>query len=388
MNKMAEAYFPQEVLAEIFKRLPVKSLLRFRSVSKSWCSLISNPQFIALHRNYNMNNPCILVNYYPAELYTMHYDNDAFELCAEVEYPFRRLSRYYQILGSCNGLICVGSKLDSLASDLFIWNPSIRKFLTLPTPAITFKSCGSHRMIIGFGFDSKTNDYKVLRMPYVPGRTGLSKVPSEVELYKVELYKLSTGTWTGINAGAPQYEIFNSFASQATLNTVVYWAAFGLTKTGGFFNVIVAFDFSDEVFKEMSVPNTLVNKGPLTISIAACGELLSLFHYHQSSSNGCYSVWVMEKYGVDNSWTKLFNIEIDPFQGVTQMFGIRKNRDLLMVTSDGKLVSYDPHAEQAQDLGIRRGGTYLSANPYIESLNLLDRAHGVLGYDSIPRQGE
>ncbi|KAJ0818201.1 putative F-box domain-containing protein [Helianthus annuus] len=41
---------PFEIQEEIIKRLPVKSLIRFRSVSKSWKSLIDSSNFITHYR--------------------------------------------------------------------------------------------------------------------------------------------------------------------------------------------------------------------------------------------------------------------------------------------------------------------------------------------------
>ncbi|KAM7460964.1 hypothetical protein LguiA_029085 [Lonicera macranthoides] len=41
---------PQEIVFEILKELPVKTLVRFRAVSKLWCSIIDNPVFVDSHR--------------------------------------------------------------------------------------------------------------------------------------------------------------------------------------------------------------------------------------------------------------------------------------------------------------------------------------------------
>ena len=43
--------FPPEILVEIFHRLPLKSLVKFTSVSKSWYSLITDNTFIFDHLN-------------------------------------------------------------------------------------------------------------------------------------------------------------------------------------------------------------------------------------------------------------------------------------------------------------------------------------------------
>ncbi|CAN6252740.1 unnamed protein product [Urochloa humidicola] len=40
---------PDEMLTEVFLRLPVKSILRFRAVCRSWAAVLSSEEFCGLH---------------------------------------------------------------------------------------------------------------------------------------------------------------------------------------------------------------------------------------------------------------------------------------------------------------------------------------------------
>ncbi|KAL2562690.1 hypothetical protein AAZV13_20G151400 [Glycine max] len=42
-------FFPDEILVEIFRRLPSKSIVRCSAVCKLWRSLVTNESFISLH---------------------------------------------------------------------------------------------------------------------------------------------------------------------------------------------------------------------------------------------------------------------------------------------------------------------------------------------------
>jgi hypothetical protein len=60
---------PNEVIAEILSRLPAKSVIKLRCVSKTWCSPISSPHFIATHLSRALSNP-----EYPSNLVFHHFD--------------------------------------------------------------------------------------------------------------------------------------------------------------------------------------------------------------------------------------------------------------------------------------------------------------------------
>lgn len=50
---MPKNSLPWEIIVDILFRLPVKDLLRYRSVAKSWCSLIDGPDFVKLHLDHS-----------------------------------------------------------------------------------------------------------------------------------------------------------------------------------------------------------------------------------------------------------------------------------------------------------------------------------------------
>ena len=51
-----QIYLPREIVDEILSRLPIKSLLRFKTVAKSWNNTISTKEFVKAHlKNSTMN---------------------------------------------------------------------------------------------------------------------------------------------------------------------------------------------------------------------------------------------------------------------------------------------------------------------------------------------
>ncbi|XP_054778160.1 putative F-box protein At5g62060 [Prosopis cineraria] len=64
MKRRAVRYLPEEIIRNILRRLPVKSLIRFQCVCKHWKNLIKSPSFIADHLHHsNHQNPLLLFDY-------------------------------------------------------------------------------------------------------------------------------------------------------------------------------------------------------------------------------------------------------------------------------------------------------------------------------------
>ena len=76
-----------------------------------------------------------------------------------LDFPFRKpYSDNAHVIGSCHGLVCIA--FDNYGGqDIVIWNPSTGDYRKLPNLDI---SSGDTRYQYGFGYDSSTNDYKII----------------------------------------------------------------------------------------------------------------------------------------------------------------------------------------------------------------------------------
>ena len=154
------------------------SIIICTSVSKTWNSLIQNPTFISTHlhhsHNKNQNLGLLSVSRNDKQVYTLHKEDDFTEYTS-FDSPFHAPHlqhlhhRTYYPCGTFNGLICLSYGLPNHAKGIFLWNPGVRKFLQLPSPDVTVDTHGAC-MSFGFGFDPKTNDYKVVRILSIFGR--------------------------------------------------------------------------------------------------------------------------------------------------------------------------------------------------------------------------
>ncbi|KAH8497118.1 hypothetical protein H0E87_019712 [Populus deltoides] len=152
---------PEDVLIDILIALPIKSLLRFRSLSKSWNSHISDKDFISAYLT--QPKPSLLLRRWQnrQESYSLHLDNESLDRSLQFQnLPFRSEADCFDIIGYCNGVVCLSDIHQGRPKSLILWNPSIRKHLNLALP----KLCGPHGATWGFGFDLPSNDYRVVRV--------------------------------------------------------------------------------------------------------------------------------------------------------------------------------------------------------------------------------
>ncbi|XP_074284074.1 putative F-box/kelch-repeat protein At1g13200 [Silene latifolia] len=122
------------IIHEILTRLPVKSILRFKSVSKQWYSTLSSSNFATFHlMKFPLFHPSAPVNTLFIEsdnnFYLFSYKDDD-QIPGNLEDNLVKLEFDYdlennlKLTGCCNGLVCLSRPLGEY---FFLWNPATRK---------------------------------------------------------------------------------------------------------------------------------------------------------------------------------------------------------------------------------------------------------------------
>ncbi|KAI3457245.1 hypothetical protein Pfo_013908 [Paulownia fortunei] len=370
-------YFPTELLIEILLKLPVKSLIRFTIVCKSWHSLITSPTFISSHLSYNKNH-ALLLRRYDKHDKREHYSllkvtkNGPFGVnsSSELEFPFKSQIGYFRIVGSCDGLVCLSD--DFFANSwqpVILWNPSVRNHIVLPKTIINPKE--PHIFVLGFGVASHV--YKIVRLVYCrkPDDFGFSVPP------QVEIFSLKTGTWRRVRRVNFRLRILEFMWCQAFLNGVVHWLAYEPINDNSSRSSILAFQVGDEIFREVMLPDELAREAVTTMCIFVIEESLGVIKYDGEAGNESCDVWMMEECGVKESWTKLYRIDL--FEGIEKVVAFWKSGEALLALQGLELVAYNPDTRQTNDLGIYGTTRSFYIDYYVESLLLLRGHSGAVG---------
>ena len=104
----------------------------------------------------------------------------------------------------------------------------------------------------GFGYDSSTNDYKVVRV-ITNSRCG--KPIRDVE-QKVEIYTLKTNSWKTIQGGIPYGNVSIGAVQGIHVNGSIYWVVTDVDSVDEeeFGNLILAFDLIYKKIRLVGVP--------------------------------------------------------------------------------------------------------------------------------------
>ncbi|XP_074272290.1 F-box protein CPR1-like [Silene latifolia] len=311
---MAEEALLPEIIVEILSRLPVKFLCRFKSVSKSWNSLINSLNFIKLHLSKTLisdNYPNLIFASFSISTATIAAD---FRF-TELHHPLLNFPDcdIVKILGSCNGVVCISPASRAYAC---LYNPTIGTHRLLPVPPSRFPDFNretvflnhqpkpeEHVFVYGFGYDSVSDDYKLLRI---------------LEFYRnsvfvgteICLYSLKNGTWKVVDVVDDVY--VNCGGLQACNGTLFNEDLYFVVHDEKIKPFVRCFNLQTETFSVMDLPKYDENFYEFCFGIGQISGCLSVFfHYFDVDHRalcGCRLVradfWIMK----EDAWVNLFSI--------------------------------------------------------------------------------
>ncbi|KAK1392728.1 hypothetical protein POM88_011784 [Heracleum sosnowskyi] len=255
------------------------------SVCKSWKSKISNLQFIQGHID--------ISNKKPASILKLFLPNGGDNMARITRENFAKLNlpthgnTMYRFMRSCNGLVCLANAYGNLIQ---LWNPTTRQSKQILAPE---KHSRYHELNLGFGFDSISNDYKILMIV----RSKLSTDGHFTSVLEGKLYSSNADSWKEIHV--PQSFMSCPIAeSVLSINGVLYFEG-----THG----IVSLDLHNEVFGYL-LPNSVQHERKLHV-LEFEGSVAMVFV--SVSEEPVLSLWTLDDVCGNVSWIKKFNLEAD-----------------------------------------------------------------------------
>ncbi|XP_027118211.1 F-box/kelch-repeat protein At3g23880-like [Coffea arabica] len=304
---------PGQIIPDILSRLPVKSLCRFKCVSKSWQYLVSDPKFSL---KTNVSRAIFWIETSPF-LHSVNPDllgENILNPLSEISY---RPNQNQVILGSCKGFI-----LFSYSTSIYLWNPSIRcckKVLRLSLLRENYTVVAS-----GICFDEVSDDYKiVILLSLITGRR------------IILLASLRSQAWAEINHPHSMF----SAKSGPVVNGNIHWV---VREEKGDRDLIFYFDKTTNRFVKLPMPDNNVGDSTDIFRLGVLDGCLTLSRFGNIwDLEHITEVLIMKEYGVKESWMTLCRIPMKgPRIWSPPLFYIKGSRDEVLISNGLSVVVF------------------------------------------------
>lgn len=363
--KKLRRHIPEEIITLVLERLPVKSLLRFKCVNKSWYHLIRSPSFVTAHSNcqkkyllvgsidvdYYENSTCIHSSSLSLrfdevqckEYYRIHQEFEEYYKMRPDDAKW--CSRIHWYAAASHGLICYTNEDLQWERDIFLWNPAIRKLKILPSPPR--HPGGVIWITLAFGYCQKANDFKVVKI--------LESCEDNYTNQKIEaeVYSLNTNSWKTISEDnlIGTSIVLSSKDDWVFLNGKAYFRGLNLNLNEDELckSIIVCYDTDEDIMREIPSPETKKNNF-LSRPIRVLNG--SLVYFTGKRDENSFDMWVLKQGGNTNKfcWEKKINVDLGGINKDWEVFGIRSNGEIVLhESSENGLISYDVEKDEEKD---------------------------------------
>ncbi|XP_076944666.1 putative F-box protein At1g32420 [Bidens hawaiensis] len=282
--------FPSDIIEEIVLRLPIKSILRFRSVSKPWLSRISDQSFsklhftraTAAHRTALFIAACS-VSGRKLHLFSAAHDGGPVTHLMSLDFYPGVITEVQHL----NGLICFAlCKLPDYfhSHNVFVVNPSTRNIYKLPA-SDSYALDKGHASVYLFGFDESRNEHKIL----------LIRKLFEIDALEFMIFSLSNYSWRRIDAEPPTGFSLDGFcfgfylSYNVCLNSVVHRM---LTHSFD----ILAFDLRTEKFSIINTPEAVITDNDVNSYLIKVNGCVGVVCHAGVEENNDMNLWILKDY--------------------------------------------------------------------------------------------
>lgn len=287
------------VMEEILARLPAKSLMRFKCVSKLWSSFISSRYF---------SNRFLTVPTRPRpRIYMCLQDSNDYShsvtlsLAPDTTNPNRfvvdhnltspRVGGY--VLQNLCGFMCY-----SFINKPRIYNPATRQLVTLPAPIKSQTEEDAYGYY--FGYDPVIDQYNVLWSTGVYVKD-LGEIRSEHRVFVLKAGR--KGSWKKASPTAPDFLPHIPAKRGMCIDGVIYYMGW----TGRYNLVLVSFHIRSRDFKMIQVPRRDGDEVLLrmkNVSLIEYGGKVTIIDQTNLREKGMLDLWAVEDAGNKNSWSR------------------------------------------------------------------------------------
>ncbi|KAB1212106.1 F-box protein CPR30 [Morella rubra] len=336
---------PDDVVLNILLRLPVKSLCRFKSVSKHFLSAISDPFFLRSHRHQSRQNPNLLFLkhsppasdnpnnsiHVPAHSTVEFLSRDTRGI--PVDFFTLSIPDSVYLLPSSRGdvVFFAGEKV------FYACNPSTREFTKLPPPS----DCTSGEINAGLGFNRDTKEYVLIHLFD-------NSLNHNYEIIRCETLRFSDGeagacSWKGVDDICP----FPVRGWGVYVDNGFYWMIFDEYDHPEN-EAIVSFDLEKEVFRTVAPPQGVLDPDALWSLVELRGFLCLVDH---ATRPFVVDIWAM-KDCERHEWVKDYSIDVEgSIPSAIPLVLDYWDGEILMDEKQGNVCCYDTKAKKIRRFG-------------------------------------
>ncbi|CAA7012902.1 unnamed protein product [Microthlaspi erraticum] len=298
---------PCELIEDILSRVPAKTVARLRSTSKQWNAVLTSESFAKAHSAANARKEALSIMLRDSRVFTLKvnlhgiHNNGAPSVTVAAKLYLKDPLYLSSHVDICNVFHCDGLLLcNTMDNRLVVWNPCSGETKWIK-PKINYKD--SDNYALGYHNKSSCKKYKILRIDCSSSQYG--GYYQHGGYHRYEIYDSTSDSWMF-------FDTDTSWTLQARSISVkgnTYWVATDNTQAMGSAKTLVRFDYSKDIFENLSFP---VNTFPIsnaTLSVVREEQLFVCCSYlHTAESD----VWVTTRTGSVLSWSKFLTLKIDP----------------------------------------------------------------------------